>query len=304
MKFFRQAIYPVLTALLLVLLNAYVAHHPLYVDKTRKVDEQLAELSALCAASAERPLTLIVGNSYVRTAVQPSESGAYSKFIMNGLPLVDVVHALRSLPEGLHLATVVVGLGYNYATPARSLSYVYRRYEAESAIASAWWSIPVARSYSLSSTMVKDDLVCLATRQTCRGTQRPSEEFERSADASEAHARRIDGEVDQRLREYRPFTSEVSPSFGETLRAIRAECDRLGARMLTFTAPIYRPLRDQLDPSVLARFRETAASVSQYVDFNLRYPSWGPQYFGDPTHVARDGEGAHVVTADLLQFLR
>lgn len=304
MNLLRHTAYPILTALLLGLVNGYVANHPLYVDKTRKVDEQLAALVDLEAASAERPLTLIVGNSYVRTAIQPSADDSYTKFILNGLPLADVVHVLRSLPDGLRVGTVIVGLGYNYATPVRSLSYVYRRHEASNAVARGWWSIPVARSYSLSSTMVKNDLVCLAKGRVCRGKKDQAQPFERRADASEAHAERIDGEVARRLREYRPFTSEVSPSFAETLRAIGVECDRLGARMRTFTAPIYEPLRGQLDPGVLARFRETAASVSPYVDFNERYPDWKAPYFADPTHLAQDAEGARIVTADLLRFLR
>ena len=304
MKHLRHAAYPLLTALLLALVNGYVAHHPLYVDKTRKVDEQLAVLASLESASVERPLVLIIGNSYVRTAIQPSPDDSYTRFIMNGLPLADVVHVLRSLPDGLRVDTIAVGLGYNYATPVRSLSYVYRRHEASNPIARAWWSVPVARSYSLSSTMVKNDLVCLAERQSCRGKTENEQSFERRADSSEAHAQHLDDEVPRRLREYRPFTSEVSPVFEETLHSIRGECDRLGARMLTFTAPIYQPLREQLDPGVLARFRETAASVSRYLDFNERYPSWKSSYFADPTHLARDGEGARIVTADLLRFLQ
>lgn len=303
MTLLRHTAYPILTVLLLVLLNWYVAKHPLYVEKTRKVDAQLATLAALESESSEHPLTLIVGNSYVRTAIQPAVDGRYTKFILNGLPLGDVVDVLRSLPDGLQVGTVIVGLGYNYATPIRSFSYVYRRYEASNPVARAWWSIPVARSYSLSSTMVKDDLLCLATGRHCRRKQARVETFLRRADDSEAHARRVDDEISQRLREYRPVTSEVSPSFTESLRAIRGECDRLGASMLTFTAPIYEPLRDQLDPGVLTRFREAASSVSPYVDFNERYPDWKPAYFADPTHLAQDGEGARIVTADVLRFL-
>lgn len=303
MKRLRHATYPVLTALLLALVNGYVANHPLYVSKTLKIDEQMAALAAR-EQLVEPPLILVVGNSYVRTAIQPSAEAGYTKFIMNGLPLPDVAHVLRSLPDGLRVGTVVVGLGYNYATPVRSLSYVYRRYEAHNPVARAWWSIPVARSYSLSSTMVKNDLVCLAKGRPCRGKREKGEPFERLADSSSEHAQRVQGEVARRLREFRPFTSEVSPVFEETLLDIRTQCDRLGARMLTFTAPIYEPLRDQLDPAVLARFRETAASVSPYVDFNQRYPSWGPAYFADPTHLAQDGEGARIVTGDLLRFLR
>lgn len=303
MKRLHHAAYPVLTALLLALVNGYVANHPLYLSKTRKVDEQMVGLAAREHA-AEPPLVLVIGNSYVRTAIQPAADASYTKFIMNGLPLPDVAHVLRSLPDGLPVDTIVVGLGYNYATPVRSLSYVYRRYEANNPVARAWWSIPVARSYSLSSTMVKNDLVCLAKRQPCRGKSDQGESFERRGESPAEHTQRIQGQVAQRLREYRPFTSEVSPVFEETLLDIRAECDRLGARMLTFTAPIYQQLRDQLDPAVLARFRETAASVSPYVDFNLRYPSWETPYFGDPTHLAPDGEGARIVTGDLQRFLQ
>jgi len=299
----RRAAYPILTALLLALVNWYVANHPLYVEKTRKVDAQLAALAVLESESSERPLTLIVGNSYVRTAIQPAVEGRYAKFTLNGLPLVDVVDVLRSLPDGLQVGAVIVGLGYDYATPIRSFSYVYRRYEASNPVARAWWSIPVARSYSLSSTMVKNDLLCLATGRRCQRKRAQAETFLRHADDSEVHARRVDAEVPQRLREYRPVTSEVSPSFTESLRAIRGECDRLGANMVTFTAPIYQPLRDQLDRGVLARFRKAAASVSQYVDFNERYPDWKPAYFADPTHLAQDGEGARIVTADVLRFL-
>ncbi|TFH29592.1 MAG: hypothetical protein E4H00_06670 [Myxococcales bacterium] len=303
MKRLHHAPYPVLTALLLALVNGYVANHPLYLSKTRKVDQQMAALAAREPA-VEPPLILVVGNSYVRTAIQPAADAGYTKFIMNGLPLPDIAHVLQSLPDGLRVETVVVGLGYNYATPVRSLSYVYRRYEAHNPVARAWWSIPVARSYSLSSTMVKNDLVCLATGQPCRGKRDQGESLERRDESSAEHAQRVQGEVARRLREFRPFTSEVSPVFEETLLDIRAQCDRLGARMMTFTAPIYEPLRDQLDPAVLARFRETAASVSPYVDFNQRYPSWEPAYFADPTHLAPDGEGARIVTGDLQRFLQ
>lgn len=303
MRLLREAAYPALTALLILAVNGYVASHPLYISKTHAVDEQLSALGGMVEVSAERPITLFVGNSYVRTGVQPPAKGAYAKFILNGLPLSDVVDVLGSLPEGLQVDTVAVGVGYNYATPVRSFSYVYRKYEATNPVAKAWWTIPVARSYSLSSTMVKNDLMCLVRRKPCRDSDGERPAFERPADDSDAHAKRIDAEVGHRLREYLPFTAEVSPRFDEDLRAIRAECERLGADMVTFTMPIYRPLRDALDPSVLDRFRETAASVSRYVDFNQRYPDWKPAYFADPTHLAQDGQGAQLVTAELLRFI-
>jgi predicted DNA-binding WGR domain protein len=304
MHILRHAAYPVLTALLVLAVNAYVQSHPLYRDKTRKVDEQLDALAELSELSADRPITLFVGNSYVRTSVQPSSEPTDARFIINGLPLADVPHVLRSLPDGLRVGTVVVGLGYNYATPPRSLAYVYRRHETKNPVARLWWSIPVARSYSLSSTLVKNDLLCLTLGKSCRDAGAKAQSFERRADDSEAHARRIEAEVRRRLREYRPFTSEVSPSFGEDLRAIHDECARLGARMVTFTAPIYSGLRRELDPAVLERFRKTAASVSPYVDYNERYPDWSAAYFADPTHVDAQGPGARLVTRDLRGLLR
>ena len=303
MRIIHEAAYPALTALLILAVNGYVVSHPLYISKTRAVDEQLASLDGRAEESAKHPLTLFVGNSYVRTGVRPPAEDVYAQFILNGLPLSDVVHILRSLPEGLQVDTVAVGLGYNYATPARSFSYVYRKYEATNPVAEAWWTIPVARSYSLSSTMVKNDLICLAQRKPCRGNDGEIPTFERRADDSDAHAERIEAEVGRRLREYLPFTSKVSPLFEGDLLAIRAECDRLGADMMTFTMPIYRPLRVALDPSVLERFRETAASVSPYIDLNQRYPNWKPAYFADPTHLAQDGQGAQVATAELLRFI-
>ncbi len=306
--------YAVLTALLVVAVNAYVGTHPLYRDKTRKVDAQLAALDGLREQSAKRPIRLFIGNSYVRTSIRPSHDPTEARFIVSGLPLADVLHVLRSLPSGLRVGTVFVGLGYNYATPPSSLAYVYRRHEAKNAVARAWWSIPVARGYSLSSTLVKNDLLCITTGRSCRDQRSGARSltspsgrfltFGRLADDSAAHAARIEAQVPERLREYRPFTSEVSPAFESDLRAIAAECELLGARLITFTAPIYQSLRQELDPAVLERFRSTAASVSAYVDYNERFPDWGPSYFADPTHVDARGPGARLVTDDLHRLLR
>lgn len=304
MRHAHHIAYVILTALLMLGVNAYVASHPLYRDKTMKVDEQLDALARLGQRGAEQPITLFIGNSYVRTSIQPSDHPAEARFIINGLPLADVPHVLRSLPENARVGTVVVGLGYNYATPPRSLAYVYRRHEAANPVARAWWSIPVARSYSLSSTLVKNDVLCIATGKRCRDAGRQPQSFERRADDSAEHAARIEADVPIRLREYRPFTSEVSPWFVSDLREIAAECDRLGARLVTFTAPIYPPLRLALDPAVLARFRAAASSVSTYVDYNERYPDWSAAYFADPTHVDARGPGARLVADHLRGLLR
>lgn len=298
-----NVVYAALTVLLLLAVNCYVASHPLYISKTHAVDEQLSALDEIIEQSAARPLTLLIGNSYVRTGVQPPADEAYAKFVINGLPLSDVVHILRSLPDELEIDTVAVGIGYNYATPVRSFSYVYRKYEAANPLATAWWAIPVARSYSLSSTMVKNDLICLARNEACRGGDGEPPAFERAADQSDAHAERVEADLGRRIREYLPFTSQVSPRLEEDLIAIRNECERLGAEMAAFTMPIYGPLRDALEPSVLEQFRETAASVSRYVDLNQRYPDWNASYFADPTHLARGSQGARLATTELLRFI-
>ena len=320
----RIPVYCVATATVLAGLNLYVARHPIYRAKARRVDELYMQLegqgAAQCALSSR---VLVVGNSYVARSFAPADECRYLKFTVSGMPLLDVVGIVRDLRPRDRVRQVVIGLGYNEANPVNSDSSMYLRYTSRLPWERLLWSAPLVRGRGMALTLLKEDMHCLASATRCARSQHPEGdsaaaidvESEPSTAGSAEVARRAPSEaaatvltqadfeksIRARYLEYRPSTASVSPRLREELAKLAAICRDRHVPLLVYTAPIAPPLRRKLGQHFIDSFHaEVSRAGVSYVDLNELAQGWDASYFLDATHVSE--RGSRIVTARILRL--
>lgn len=164
------SVYVALTLVLLLVGNRYIASSGMYQAKTARIDEHYATLAKYSNENkTEDEALLVIGNSYVNASFRPDKFGSdyeydIIRFVVSGLPLTDIIAIVEHLPEDAPITSLLVGIGYNYATPIVGNSSTYDRYFTTNPVKSLWFSIPIIRGRSLASTIVKEDVKCIISR--------------------------------------------------------------------------------------------------------------------------------------------
>lgn len=292
----RTTIFWILTIVLCAGLNRYFAVHPMYRFEAHQIDRSYAGLEKTLQHAREsgRPVTLVVGNSYAASSLItgtdfPPDVGHFST---GGMSLNAVVDLVEHLPGDAPVGLLVVGLGYNYATPLEGGQRMYRTHWTRNPLARCWYGLPMVRSGDSSSNMLKFTLSEMLARRgggSGRGGGAGEPDGEKDLLSAE-HRAFVHGNARERYREYVPFTGHVKDSLPRLVTRLKGICDRRGIRLLTFTAPIHRDVRDRLDPGFLESFREAVRGTgAAYVDLNLAFPDWDESHFDDATHTSRIG---------------
>ncbi len=299
----RTVIYWIFTGIIFALVNLFVMSSNAYRSKTARIDGHIESLRKF-ADSTAGGLTIFIGNSYVRASmVKPPERDDLYVLTVSGMPLNDMAYVLEALPADIPVSRVVLGLGYDYATPVRSHSYMYRKYTGGNAVARAWWSLPVARAYSLSSTIVKQQVNCWRKGggNSCSGDDEGEDRGGEKELDSDADLQRS---VERRLGEYSPYVSTLSTDFSQQLTHLRELAAQRDITLLAYTAPIAPGLRADLPAQTLSDFRSAVErSGIPYVDLNLSFNDWNYTQFSDATHVRR-ATGGIKTTQALIEFMQ
>ena len=306
-------VYLLLTMAITLSANHYIASSLIYRGMTEKVDQNYKKLLRREEQGSDsRSGVLVVGNSYVETSFNPVDHYEHvTMFRVAGMPMIDMLGVIENLPDQPAFDTVLIGLGYNYATPQGGLSSVYDIHFTTNPIRKMWASVPLIRGRSSAATILKEDIKCLVSHSR---TAPCDDVLKAPADSTpvvvlsgfdslEKHRQNLEKSTDIRYQEYLPFVSQLDSRFELYLHRLQKACRMRDIRLYAYTAPIYGKLRQRLSEDVLVRFREAVASVGiDYVDLNLVYPDWGPSMFSDATHV--DTSTAGPITTDyLLTFI-
>ncbi len=314
---FRYIVFWVLTFSIPFMANSYIENSIMYRSKAGKIDFHYQQINSL---NDTHEKTLIIGNSYVNASFRPQKSDKqFYKLIVSGMPLDDIVSIVETLPPNTDFKNIVIGLGYNYATPIVSRSYIYRQYSADNELSKLWWSIPLVRGNSLISTSLKEDVKCLfefkkANRCDVRLNNIGLDNVDEDLAAEEAaddlgntlqydEKERMMRSVNRRFEQYVPYTLDISKLFRAKLTRIKEICAQRDINIYAYTAPIVKDLRVRLNEDVLQRFRSTLEDVGiPYVDLNIIFPDWDHSYFHDATHVTAETGGLKT-TEYLIDFI-
>lgn len=310
----RVILYLLITAIILALLNQYIASTEMYGGKTAQIDSNFAELYRREQEQmADRDILLVIGNSYVAASFDADSNGDNTLlFRVAGMPMVDMVGIIENLPNDTVVDTVLVGLGYNYASPVGGTSSGYARHFTSNQLRRAWASLPLVRGRSIASTALKEDVKCLLAKFVevrCAktgndelGVAQGNGDGRTSVDPIQ-HLEVIRESVQRRYDEYVPFTSHLSENFQEYLLRMKEACSSKDVRLYAFTAPIYHELRERLVQSTLEDFRASIHLVGiEYVDLNTVFPDWDATMFSDATHVEK-GMASKQITEYLLNAI-
>jgi hypothetical protein len=310
----RIGIYLLLTSILLGSLNYYVSSTVMYKSKTEKIDMLYKELGRHEAPrTTGNNVDLVIGNSYVAASFNPDNEGDdFVLFTVSGMPMVDMLGIIEHLPEATAVKTVLVGLGYNYATPVGGTSSSYDLHFTANPLRKAWASIPLVRGRSIASTALKEDVKCIFAQFVPMRCSR-DESVEVETDQGERaeitpynpteHLKQLHISTRKRYKQYLPFTSQLSDSFLGYLLRMQEACKRRNIQLFAYTAPIYSELRQKLPSATLDKFRAAVAmSGIEYVDLNMVFPHWGAKAFSDATHVSKTTSGRKT-TEYLLDFI-
>lgn len=279
-----------LTLALVAAINLYVVRHPMYRSQAAEVDRTYGTFEREVERGIDEgsPLTVILGNSYVAASLitQGDFEENTCHLSVGGLTLDSVLQVVEHLPEEAPVRLLVVGLGYDYATPIPVGARVYRRYWAGNPLSRLWYTLPLIRAGDTMSDMVYYTLTTpWRGKPDAGGRDEQRVEEEEAPYGSEAHARYIRRSTSDRLTEYRPYTSRVGPEFGRLLDRLSGLCEERDIELFTFTAPVYHGVREGLDPRFLEAFADTiATSGVATVDLNSLFPDWDESYFQDATH--------------------
>jgi len=310
----KIGLYLLLTIALLVSLNFYVSSTEMYKGKTEKIDANFKKLGKHERKGAtSTKVKLVIGNSYVAASFVPGNNDdKIVVFTVFGMPMVDMVGIIEHLPENTVVDSVLIGLGYNYASPVGGSSSSYDMYFTSSPLRKLWASIPLVRGRSIASTALKEDVKCLlspivAVECSKEGGDEVEAGLVEPAVATpvdaEEHLKELRKSTQRRYKEYEPFTSQLSDKFAVYLRRMREECERRNIKLYAYTAPIYSELHQKLTQGVLDEFREAVGAADiEYADLNLVFPDWGAEMFSDATHIAKRSAGKQT-TEYLLNFI-
>jgi len=274
---------------LIVAINSYVQNSAIYSKRAKKIDDNYSRLNHVSEQSehSSKQAILAIGNSYVATSVIPhGVNNPFIKFTVAGMPMANIIRVVESLSDHSRIRNVLVGLGYNYATPTSSDANMYKAYLEKNELLKKWWSIPMVRGRQVASSIVTEDIKQWLARQ------RSGKRSEGGAEnmATELTAQTMERSIEQRLREYAPFTRKMSDTFLVNLLAMKRICAKKGMSLFLYTAPVMARLRRQLDPAFIDSFHTTIEGADiPYIDLNLETKLDDATHFKDATHLNRTG---------------
>jgi hypothetical protein len=283
-------LYLIITTLIVILLNVYIASNDMYQLRIKKIDTNYANLNEAIANPSDK-LLLVIGNSYVNASFNDSfRNESTVKFAVNGMFLSEIVNVVENIPEKTPIKAILVGIGYNDATPSNSDSSSYEKHFSQNLISEMWYSLPMVRGRSRASLMLREDFYCLISDLLKTRCKREAFEEARGKEADLfANPKYREMDIAKRFNEYIPFTSSVHQNFTSLLERLIAACKLRGIELYAYTAPIYKNLLDKLDNNVITKFHTTISETGiNYVDMNLLLPDWDYSMFSDATHVNFD----------------
>lgn len=288
------SLYILITCAIVVLLNSYIAMSTMYANKMNKIDNNYEQLKLYESANTDgKGIILVIGNSYVASSFYPpNENNEIVMFTVAGMPMVDMLGIIENLPEKNKVTSIVIGIGYNYATPLGGSSAGYHKYFKKNILGKLWSSIPLVRGRSIASTVLKQDIVCLLSFMKFFKCQKKSQDENETGSTTPAvardHLKVIRNDAQRRLKEYQPFTSNIHDNFPVFLERISAACQKRGIKLYAYTAPIFSELRDKLQPEFLNDFYDKIQrSGIPYVDLNLVFPDLDASKFKNATHISK-----------------
>lgn len=304
-------IYSSITLLLVALLNIYISQSNVYQSKMQRIDGNYEVLRRATKNNSSDNLLLVIGNSYVNASFNSSvKDENILRFTVFGMTLIEIVNIIENLPEKTPIDKVLIGLGYNYAIPVNADSSSYDKHFSSNPLNVFWSSLPMVRGRSLTSTIIKEDILCLSSsivRTRCKKNSTEQIEESISQISPEKHQSNMIVSTKERFNEYIPFTSSIGSNFHSYLKRLKIACDIRGITLHTYTAPIYKELRNRLNPKTIEEFRHTINITGiNYVDMNLIFPDWEADMFSDATHVSTTSGANDTITLflkkNLLEF--
>ena len=146
-----------------------------YQLKIGQIDDNYEKLNREITTSTTNKLLLVIGNSYVQSSfLHNINSESTIKFSVPGMPLSDIVNVVENLPIQSPIDKILVGVGYNYAIPINADPASYEKHFTTNPLSELWLSLPIVRGRSMSSTIIKEDVICLASyvlRVKCKKIQ-------------------------------------------------------------------------------------------------------------------------------------
>jgi len=298
-------IYSIVTVLIVILLNIYIANNDIHQSRINKIDNNYAELNKAITSDSSDDLLLVIGNSYVNTSFNPSlRQKSTVKFVVHGMFLSEIVNIVENLPEKTPIKAILIGIGYNDATPNKSDSFGYEKHFSKNIISKMWYSLPMVRAHSKTSLMLREDIHCLASgviKTRCKQEIFEETKDKQAALFTDTNYREV--EIKKKFNEYAPFTSSMHQNFNLFLERITAACKLRGIKLYAYTAPVYKDLLHKLDEDVIAKFRATILKNEiNHIDMNLLFPDWDYTMFSDATHVNPD-KASKQITKTLLDWI-
>jgi len=298
-------IYSIVTLLIVILLNIYIANNDIQRSRINKIDNNYAELNKAITSDSSDNLLLVIGNSYVNTSFNASlRQESTVKFAVNAMNLADVVNVVENLPEKTPIKAILIGIGYNDASPSKSNSFSYEKHFSTNIISKMWYSIPMVRGRSKTTEMLREDVHCLASSVTKTRCNREVFEETKGEEATLfADPKYREKDIIEKFNGYILFTSSVHQKFALFLERITTACKLRGIKLYAYTAPVYKDLLHKLDEDVIAKFHATILENEiNYIDLNLLFPDWDYTMFSDATHVNPD-KASKQITKALLDWI-
>ncbi|HRB20662.1 MAG TPA: hypothetical protein PLB54_02980 [Nitrosomonas sp.] len=298
-------IYSIVTVLIVILLNIYIANNDIHQSRINKIDNNYAELNKAITSDSSDDLLLVIGNSYVNTSFNPSlRQKSTVKFAVNAMTLADIVSVVENLPEKTPIKAILIGTGYYDVTPSKSNSSSYEKHFSTNIISKMWYSLPMVRGRSKTSEMLREDIHCLIS--SVIKTRCKQEVFEETKDkeaALFADPKYREKDIKEKLKVYTLPASSMNQNFNLFLERITAACKLRGIKLYAYTAPVYKDLLHKLDEDVIAKFNATILENEiNHIDMNLLFPDWDYTMFSDATHVNPD-KASKQITKTLLDWI-
>lgn len=294
MKKIHIGLYMLLTGALMFLMNNYIGTSEIYVNKMSKIDLNYKKLNQLESKKLlNKEIFLVIGNSYVASSFSLNkQSDSIAIFTVSGMPMIDMLGIIESLPINTKITSIFIGLGYNYANPVGSSSSGFEKYFTTNPLRKVWSSIPLVRGASISSRLLKEDILCVLSyviSSRCSKQKGDGETVLSKNDVAADHLKMIRKSTQRRYKEYVPFISNVHKKFSDYLKRMQAACKKKGIKLYAYTAPIYSEMHDKLTPVFLNKFHlNIRNSGIDYVDLNQVFPNFDAMMFKDATHISKE----------------
>lgn len=310
-KMKRVIFYIVLSSVLFLLLNLFISNAKLYIDKTGKVDKNFLKISnQYKGVDADKGVLLVIGNSYVNTSFDDDVTELATgvkpiKFVVSGMPFEDAVLIAKFYAKNAKTKQLLIGIGYNEASPLDSNSSVYKTHTSDFAIARIWYSIPIVRARSMTIDIIRKEIRVMIDNSISENEEvlNSQKKIEKDIDLQVEHKKWIAKSTEQRYSEYVTFTNSVSPKFYRLLSDLESVAEDNSLRLMVYTAPIYTKLRNRLNQETLDKFNtELSNRDFQYVNLNDVFSDLDGSYFSDATHLIIP-KGRDLSTAYLKNWI-